>query len=189
MRISHSGKCRSKTTLLWRSSIRHWTIWQAKLNATDREALKAVRLVLSKNAIHTIINAKTTKELIKTLTKRYKAPTANNKVYLTPKVFNKKMHVFVNISKHVNNVHRLLNYLTSLGIDFDDEIYTLCLPGQRLTVSRQYALHLKTLEWRVSWSLIMWEISCMMKMSLGNRLVKTIIVVPLLMSIRDGIGG
>jgi len=102
---------------------------QATWDRLDREALGAVRLTLSKNVIHMIINVKTTTELMKALADRYESPTSTNKVHYITQLFNMKMKEGGNISEHVNYVYRILNQLVSLGIKFDDEIYALCLLG------------------------------------------------------------
>jgi len=102
---------------------------QAVWDALDREALGAVRLTLSKNVAHTVINVKTTAELMRALAARYESPTSTNKVHYITQLFNMKMKEGGNISEHVNYVYRILNQLVSLGINFDDEIYALCLLG------------------------------------------------------------
>ena len=56
--------------------------WKLK----DRQALKLIRLTLSKNVAFNIIKEKSALDLLKALSNMYKKPLAMNKVYLTKTV-------------------------------------------------------------------------------------------------------
>ncbi|KAL5550003.1 hypothetical protein UlMin_000179 [Ulmus minor] len=54
----------------------------------DRQALRVIRLTLSRNIAFTIAKEKTTASLMATLSSMYEKPSASNKVYLMRSLFN-----------------------------------------------------------------------------------------------------
>lgn len=82
---------------------------KATWDALDREPLVAVKLTLSKNVAHTVINIKTTADLMKALATRYESPMSTNKLHFITQLFNMKMKEGDNISEHINYVYRILN--------------------------------------------------------------------------------
>ena len=67
-------------------------------------------MTLSKNVAHNVAKEKTTAGMMKVLSDMYEKPSANNKVFLMKKRF------------HVNEFNTIVNQLTSVEIEFDDEV-------------------------------------------------------------------
>ena len=92
---------------------------------------------------HNVVKEKTTADLMKALSGMYKKPSANNKVHLMKKLFNLKMAENASVAQHLNEFNTITNQLSSVEIDFDDEIRALIvlasLPNSweaiRMTVS------------------------------------------------------
>ena len=68
---------------------------------------------------------KTTTNLMKALSSMYEKPSANNKVHLMKKLFNLKMVEGTPMAQHLNEFNTITNQLSSVEIDFDDEIRAL----------------------------------------------------------------
>ncbi|KAL6326923.1 hypothetical protein AAG906_012530 [Vitis piasezkii] len=68
---------------------------------------------------------KTTADLMKALSGMYEKSSANNKVHLMKKLFNLKMVENASIAQHLNEFNTITNQLSSVEIDFDDEIRAL----------------------------------------------------------------
>ncbi|RVW83923.1 Retrovirus-related Pol polyprotein from transposon TNT 1-94 [Vitis vinifera] len=68
---------------------------------------------------------KTTSDLMKALSGMYEKPSANNKVHLMKKLFNLKMVKNASVTQHLNEFNTITNQLSSVEIDFDDEIRAL----------------------------------------------------------------
>ena len=62
---------------------------------------------------------------MKALSGMYEKPSANNKVHLMKKLFNLKMAENASIAQHLNEFNTITNQLSSVEIDFDDEIHAL----------------------------------------------------------------
>ena len=62
---------------------------------------------------------------MKALSGMYEKPFANNKVYLVKKLFNLKMVENASVAQHLNEFNTITNQLSSVEIDFDDEIRAL----------------------------------------------------------------
>lgn len=60
------------------------------------------------------------------LPSRYEEPSANNKVHLMKKLFNLKMAEGASMA-HLNEFNTITNQLSSMEIDFDDEICALII--------------------------------------------------------------
>ncbi|RVW96404.1 Retrovirus-related Pol polyprotein from transposon TNT 1-94 [Vitis vinifera] len=63
--------------------------------------------------------------LMKALPGMYEKPSANNKVHLMKKLFNLKMAENASVAQHLNEFNTITNQLSSIEIDFDDEIRAL----------------------------------------------------------------
>ena len=50
---------------------------------------------------------------------------ANNRVHLMKKLFNLKMAKNTSVAQHLNEFNTIANQLSSVEIDFDDEIHAL----------------------------------------------------------------
>ena len=55
----------------------------------------------------------------------YEKPSANNKVHLMKKLFNLKMAENALVAQHLNEFNTITNQLSSIEIDFDNEIRAL----------------------------------------------------------------
>ena len=63
--------------------------------------------------------------LTKALSGMSEKPSANNKVHLMKKLFNMKMTENASITQHLNEFNIITNQLSSVEIDFNDEIRAL----------------------------------------------------------------
>ena len=57
----------------------------------------------------------------------YEKPSTNNKVHLMKTLFALKMIVGTSVTQHLNNFNTITNQLSSIEIEFDDEIRALIL--------------------------------------------------------------
>ena len=96
------------------------TMEQWKLK--DRQALGLIRLTLSKAVVFNIIKEKTTSDLLKALSNMYEKPSAMNKVYLMRRLFNLQMSEGGSVAGHINEFNMIVSQLSSVEINFDDEI-------------------------------------------------------------------
>ena len=74
---------------------------------------------------------------MKALSGTYGKPSANNKVHLMKKLFNLKMAENASVAQHLNKFYTIINQLSSVEIDFDDEICALIFWLLCQTVGRQ----------------------------------------------------
>ena len=84
-----------------------------------------IRLTLSRFVAHNVVKEKTTTDLMKALSGMYEKSLANNKVHLMKKLFNLKMAENALVAQHLNEFNTITNQLSSVEIDFDDEIHAL----------------------------------------------------------------
>ena len=62
---------------------------------------------------------------MKALSGMYGKPSANNKVHLMKKLFNLKMSENASVAQNLKKINTITNQLSSVEIDFDDEIRAL----------------------------------------------------------------
>ena len=67
----------------------------------------------------------TIESLIKALAKLYEKPSASNKVFLMKQLFNMKMSEGGSIVYHLNDFNTVTSQLSSIGVNFDDEVRAL----------------------------------------------------------------
>jgi hypothetical protein len=91
----------------------------------DRKVLAVIRLSLSRSVIHNVVKEKTTAGLIAALSSIYEKPLANNKMHLMKKLFDLKMAEGASVANHLNEFNTIINQLSLVNIDFDDEIRAL----------------------------------------------------------------
>ena len=109
----------------------------------NRQVLGVIRLTLSRSIAHNVVKEKTTTDLMKALSDMYEKPSTNNKVHLMKKLFNLKMAENALVAQHLNEFNTFTNQLSSVKIDFDDEIHALIIlaslpnswEAMRMTVS------------------------------------------------------
>ena len=91
----------------------------------DRQVLGVIKLTLSRSVAHNVVKEKNTTDLMKALSGMYEKPSANNKMHLMKKLFNMKMAENASGAQHLNEFNTITNQLSSVEIDFDDEICAL----------------------------------------------------------------
>jgi hypothetical protein len=67
------------------------------------------------------------KELMDALAKLYEKPSASNKVFLMKRLFNMKMSEGGSVADHLNEFNTVTNQLSSVKVDFDDEVRALLI--------------------------------------------------------------
>jgi hypothetical protein len=93
----------------------------------DRKALGTIQLSLGTSVAFNISKEKTTKELMDTLAKLYEKPSTSNKVFLMKRLVNMKMSEGGSIADHLNEFNTVTNQLSSVKVDFDDEVKALLI--------------------------------------------------------------
>jgi hypothetical protein len=97
-----------------------------------RKALAGIRLSLSISVAHNIMKEKTIVGLMAAVSDMYEKPSANNNVHLMKKLFKWRkpeeivqMAEEASVAQHLNEFNTIINQLSSVEIDFDDEIRAL----------------------------------------------------------------
>jgi hypothetical protein len=67
------------------------------------------------------------KELMDALDKMYEKPSTSNKVFLMKQLFNMKMLEGGSVADHLNEFNIVTNQLSSVKVDFDDEVRALLI--------------------------------------------------------------
>jgi hypothetical protein len=93
----------------------------------DRKALGTIRLSLAASVAFNISKEKTTKDLMDALAKLYEKPSASNKVFLMKRLSNMKMSEGGSVADHLNEFNTVTNQLSSVKVDFDDEVRALLI--------------------------------------------------------------
>jgi hypothetical protein len=93
----------------------------------DRKDLGMIWLSLEASVAFNISKEKTTKGLMDTLAKLYEKPLASNKVFLMKRLFNMKMSEGGSVADHLNEFNTVTNQLSSVKVDFDDEVRALLI--------------------------------------------------------------
>ena len=96
-------------------------------NLLDRQALGVIRLTLSRNVAFNIVKEKTTAGLMAALSSMYEKPSASNKVHLMRRLFNLRMAEGASVAQHLNELNTITTQLSSVEIEFDDEVRALIL--------------------------------------------------------------
>ena len=133
--ISISGRCRLKIVCTKKVQGFHEPLLGVKPNTMtteqwklkDHQALELIRLTLSRNVAFKIIKEKTTSDLLKALSNMYEKPSAMSKVYLMRRLFNLQMSEGGSVSNHINQFNMIVSHLSSVDINFEDEIKVLIL--------------------------------------------------------------
>jgi hypothetical protein len=74
-----------------------------------------------------ISKEKTTKEMMDALSKIYEKSSTSNKVFLMKRLFNTKISEDGSIVDHLNEFNTITNQLSSIKVDFDDEVRDLLI--------------------------------------------------------------
>ena len=91
----------------------------------DKQVLGVIRLTLSRSFAHNVVKEKIIADLMKALSGMYEKPSTNNNVHLMKKLFNLKLAKNASVAQHLNEFNTITNQLSSVEIDFDDEIHAL----------------------------------------------------------------
>ena len=97
----------------------------AECEILDRKELGTIWLCLAASVAFNISKETTTKGLIKALAKIYEKPSTSNKVFLMKHLFNMKMSEVGSVENHLNYFNTVTNQLSSVGVNFDDEVRAL----------------------------------------------------------------
>jgi hypothetical protein len=93
----------------------------------DRKALGTIWLSLAASMVFNISKENTMKGLMDALAKLYEKPSTSNKVFLMKRLFNMKMLECGSVADHLNEFNTVTNKLSSLKVDFDDEVRALLI--------------------------------------------------------------
>jgi hypothetical protein len=93
----------------------------------DRKALGMIRLSLAVSVDFNILKEKTMQELMDALDKLYEKPSASNQVFLMKRLFNIKISEGGYVPDHLNEFNTVTNKLSSIKLDFDDEVRALII--------------------------------------------------------------
>jgi hypothetical protein len=93
----------------------------------DIKALGTIHLSLVALVAFNISKEKTTKALMDALAKLYEKPSVSNKVFIMKRLFNMKMLEGGSIADHLNDFNTVTNQLSSIKLDFDDEVRALLI--------------------------------------------------------------
>jgi hypothetical protein len=93
----------------------------------DIKDLGTIRLSLAVSVAFNISKEKTMKGLMDALAKLYEKPSASNKVFLMKRLFNMKMLEGGSVTDHLNELNTVTNQLSSVKVDFDDEVRALLI--------------------------------------------------------------
>jgi hypothetical protein len=93
----------------------------------DIKALGTIQMSLEASVAFNISKENTMKDLMDTLAKLYEKPLASNKVFLMKRLFNMKMSEGGSIADHLNEFNMVTNQLSSVKVDFDDEVRALLI--------------------------------------------------------------
>jgi hypothetical protein len=98
---------------------------EADWKILDRKALATIRLCLSSQVAFNINKETTTFGLMEALKKLYEKPSASHKVFLMKKLFQMTMGETESVADHLNEFNRIISQLTSVKLEFDDEVLAL----------------------------------------------------------------
>jgi hypothetical protein len=93
----------------------------------DKKALVTIWLSLVESMAFNISKEKTMKDLMDALAKLYEKPSMSNKVFLLKILFNMKMSKGGSVADHLNEFSTITNQLSSVKVDFDDEVRALLI--------------------------------------------------------------
>jgi mannose-6-phosphate isomerase class I len=93
----------------------------------DRKDLGMIRLILASSVAFNSLKEKTTTNLMDALAKLYEKPSTSNKVFLMKGLFNMNMSEGGSVADHLNEFNTVTNQLSSVKVDFDDEVRALLI--------------------------------------------------------------
>lgn len=96
-------------------------------NSKDKKAGEVITLSRSKSDVFNIINETMTSGTMGALSNMYEKPPTTNKVFLMRELLTTRMNEEILFTIHINNLNSILCRLSSVGINFDDEIQVALL--------------------------------------------------------------
>jgi hypothetical protein len=93
----------------------------------DRKALGMIQLILEASMDFNISKEKKMKEMMDILANLYEKPLVSNKIFLMKRLFNMKMSEGGSIEDHLNEFNTDTNQLSSVKLDFHDEVRALII--------------------------------------------------------------
>jgi hypothetical protein len=93
----------------------------------NRKALGTIQLILEASPAFNISKEKTRNELMDALAKVYGKPPTSNKVFIIKGLFNMNMSEAKTIADNLNEFNTVTNHLSSVKVDFDDEVMDLLI--------------------------------------------------------------
>ena len=93
----------------------------------DRKALGTIWMSLAASVAFNISKEKTMKDLMDALAKLYEKLSVSNKLFLMKRLFNMNMSEGGSVADHLNEFNTVTNQLSSLKVDFDDEVRALLI--------------------------------------------------------------
>jgi hypothetical protein len=103
------------------------TMKDGEWEVLDRKALGMIQLSLAASMAFNISKENTMKELMDALDKLYEKPSVSNKVFLMKRLFNMNMSEGGSVAYHLNEFNIVTNQLSSVKVDFDDEVRDLLI--------------------------------------------------------------
>jgi hypothetical protein len=93
----------------------------------EKKVLGMIRLSLAALVAFNISKEKTMKALMDALAKMYEKLLVSNKVFLMQRLFNMNMSEGGSVTNHLNDFNTVTNQLSSVKVDFDDEVRALLI--------------------------------------------------------------
>ena len=93
----------------------------------DRKALRTIRLCMDSSVAFNISKENTTEGVMSALSKLYEKPLASSKVFLMKSLFNMNMSEGGFVVDHLNEFNMLTSQLSSVKVNFDDEVRALLI--------------------------------------------------------------
>lgn len=87
----------------------------------DAKAASAIRLHLSDEVIHNVLDQKSAEGIWNSLEKLYMAKNMTNKLYLKKDLYGLRMAENDDLLQHLNVFNKLISQLLQLGVSFEDE--------------------------------------------------------------------
>jgi hypothetical protein len=103
------------------------TMKEEEWEILDRKGLGMIRLSLATSVAFNISKEKTTQDMMDAVAKLYEKPLASNKVFLMKRLFNMNMSEGGPVADHLNEFNMVTNQLSSVKVEFDDEVMTLLI--------------------------------------------------------------
>ena len=95
-------------------------------------------MCLASSVAFNISKEKTIEGVMSALNELYGKPSASNKVFLMKRLFNMKMLKGGSVVDHLNEFNTLTNQLSSVKVNFDDEVRDLLILCQKVEMASSW---------------------------------------------------